>query len=176
MRKKLLKSILPVLIISISQPVIAESQPGLTPEQLRHEQALTELRKQKEILQLKHSQAQLIRECHEMGIDCRGVSLEIMPETNNEHTAEIESFNVPMIPTSIEEGSFTLDGVINNRNISPTLEAIQNDSAKLKHAGESQWALVGDKVGDWVITHIDATKVRIKNSRNSNSKTLVLNW
>ncbi|MDO8827973.1 hypothetical protein [Methylophaga sp.] len=176
MRNKLIKYLIPALFFTVAQTVFADSQPSLTSEQLRHEQALTELRKQKEILELKHSQAQLIRDCHEMGIDCRGTSLEIKPDTMNDLTAEIERLNVPMAPVTIDESSFSIDNISSTRNVSPTLEAIQNDSARLKHSGETQWALVGDKVGDWVITHIDATKVRIKNSRNSTSKTLVLNW
>jgi hypothetical protein len=173
MRNKLLKLILPTLLASPS--VMAQGQPNLTPEQLRHEQALTELRKQKEILELKHSQAQLLRECNEMGIDCRSQTLEIKQQPA-EQAPEIESFNVPMQAPGLEESMFSLESISGSRNSNPTLEAIQNDSAKLHHAGNSQWALVGDKVGDWVVTHIDASKVRIKHSGNSQSKTLVLNW
>ena len=70
----------------------------------------------------------------------------------------------------------SIEGIKSKSSVSPTLEAIQNDSAKLKYSGETQWALVGDTVGEWVVTHLDASKVRIKHSGNSNSKTLVLNW
>ncbi|HCC82307.1 MULTISPECIES: hypothetical protein [unclassified Methylophaga] len=175
MRKKILTLLLPGILISFTQPISAENQTGLTADQIRHEQALTELRKQKEILELKHSQAMLIRDCHEMGIDCREADLDIRQDPLNDLATVIGS-QEPHLATSLEESSFSIEGIKSKSSVSPTLEAIQNDSAKLKYSGETQWALVGDTVGEWVVTHIDASKVRIKHSGNSNSKTLVLNW
>lgn len=176
MQKKFITLVLSGLLITTMHPVMAENQPSLTSEQISHEKQIADLRKQKEILELKHSQAKLLRECHDLGIDCRGGSLEIKESFNDELSAEIESFNLPPAQEETVQSPFALNEIEASTFPSPVLNAIQNDSAQFKFSGNTHWALVGDKVGEWVVTHIDATKVRIKNARNSNTKTLLLSW
>lgn len=158
---------------------MADNTSSLTPEQQRHESQLVELRQQKELLELKHAQASLLKECLEMGIDCRGSGL-------NELPSPIEAIApIDVVPMDIEQLSSLepmdfLDKALmsstSGSNAVPVLDAIQNQSAQLTHAGQTEWALVGDVVGSWRVTYIDATRVRLTNTSDSSVKTLVLRW
>ena len=166
--------ILASLLCTIVLPVSAQNASGLSPEQLEHERKLTDLRKQKEILEIKHAQARLLRECKEMGVDCRGTELEVV-----EH--ESDDFDEQITDIIAQERAMAMPAELGGNEGSdsdeiPQLTAIQNSSAQLELSDSPQWALVGEMVGNWKVLHIDASKVRIKNIDNAMTKTLVLNW
>lgn len=172
MRQKLLTILIPTLMMTTGLHAYADTPSGLTEEQIRHEKELSELRKQKEILDIKHAQAVLLRDCQEMGIDCRSNSLKVIDYEEESFIKDINDIATRSAAT--EMPSFTPD--VSTKSHVPKLEAIQNSSAQLSQSGESHWAMVGDTVGDWKVVHIDASKVRIKHEVNSETKTLLLNW
>ncbi|HIC46856.1 MAG: hypothetical protein VX829_13660 [Pseudomonadota bacterium] len=171
MKKTYILAMLPILMALIQHPALAEGSISLTPEQISHEKALKELRRQKEIIKENHDRALLLAECRDLGIDCSsGTTLEIMEPVEKSQPKNTEFNDVQdiqgLISTPVMNGSDT-----------PVLEAIQNQSAQLKYNGKSEWAMVGNKVGQWQVVHIDASKVRLKNLRNPNTiKTLLLRW
>lgn len=172
MKLHLPKLLIASLLMAAIFPVTAENTTGLTPEQRQHEQTLSELRKQKEILEVKHSQAKLLQECQEMGIDCRGSNVEVIEQQNTDFSDEISQ----IVANEKALAMPTTFGNTQSTSGLPKLTAIQNSSANLSFSGTTQWALVGDTVGDWKVVHIDASKVRIKHTGNAKTKTLVLNW
>lgn len=171
MKQRLPTLLLSSLILATSLNASADNVTGLTADQIQHEKKLTELRKQREVLEIMHSQAKMLRECNEMGIDCRSGSLEVI-ERND------QNFNEEISRIIADEQSIAMpEAIDSSSNISiPKLTAIQNASAQLTHSGSTLWALVGDKVGPWQVVHIDASKVRIKHTGNAKTQTLVLNW
>lgn len=171
MKQRLPTLLLSSLLLATSLNASADNVSGLTAEQIQHEKRLTELRKQREVLEIMHSQAKMLRECNEMGIDCRSGSLEVIEQNDQDFNEEISRIIA-------EEQSFALPKATGTSSdaSTPKLTAIQNASAQLTHSGSSHWALVGDKVGPWQVVHIDASKVRIKHTGNAKTQTLVLNW
>lgn len=175
MKKTILTLLVPGLLLTALPPAMAENQSGLTPEQLQHERKMTELRKQQEILEVKHSQAVLLRECQEMGIDCRGQSLEVIESQQDSLDEQFQALTEQAPTVNASDMPFSLTPG-NKSDKSPRLDAIQNQSAQLTLSGSTEWALVGDTIGDWRVVHIDASKVRVKHTGNDKTKTLVLNW
>ena len=153
------------------QPSLADNSISLSPEQLSHEKNLKELRRQKEIIKENHDRALLLAECRDIGIDCSsGTTLEIIEPVEKSLPKNVE-FN------DLEDIQALSSKPLMNSSDTPTLEAIQNQSAQLSFNGKSEWAMVGNKVGKWQVVHIDASKVRLKNLRDPNiMKTLLLRW
>lgn len=176
MRKTISTILLSSLMTAAYTNVQAQETAELSQEQLQHEKLLTDLRKQREILEVKHAQAQLLSECMGMGIDCRDSNLSAIEKQTEEFPTDIT--NVPMDIQSFQmPDQSVLFSHSGSDDSSPKLEAIQNQSAKLTHAGNTDWAVVGDLVGGWKVAYIDASKVRlVKASDKSKVKTLILRW
>lgn len=171
MKKIFALALLPILMTVNQQPSLADNSISLSPEQLSHEKNLKELRRQKEIIKENHDRALLLAECRDIGIDCSsGTTLEIIEPVEKSLPKNVE-FN------DLEDIEALSSKPLMNSSDTPTLEAIQNQSAQLSFNGKSEWAMVGNKVGKWQVVHIDASKVRLKNLRDPNiMKTLLLRW
>ncbi len=171
MKKTYLLTLFPILMTLIQQPSFAESSISLTPEQIQHENALKELRRQKEIIKENHDTALLLAECREIGIDCSSATqLEIIEPVDKSQPVNTEFNDVKDIENLMSTP------VMSGRD-TPILEAIQNQSAQLSFNGKSEWSMVGNTIGHWQVVYIDASKVRLKNLRNPNTmKTLLLRW
>lgn len=149
---------------------------GLTPLEQRHEDTMASLRRQKEVLQIRHAEAKMIHDCVQMGIDCTSDKLSA---TTTVSAPQPEAQGGIQPPTSVPGGAEEQFMPPSHAfgDTSPKLVAIQNSSAKIKINGESTWAVVGDRVGDWKVIHIDASKIRLAAVSNpKHVKTLVLRW
>lgn len=147
----------------------------LTSVQAQHEKELSELRRQKEIIEVRHAQAMLLKECQEAGVDCSSQELTITNQSNdfaggmNAMPPEIQHFQLQdLMSIPVDNGA--------GQSTTPQLEAIQNNSALLSMSGNAEWLLPGDSIGAWRLMHIDASKVRLQNTTSQKTKTLVLKW
>lgn len=162
----------------------------LSPEQIQHEETLTELRRQHELIEAKHAQAKLLKDCQDMGIDCGGDSLNSSSLMMNPPLPD-EDIEEPfqMLPGSPPEGEQSPDmGAMppmsdtpqlssgGSNSGQPRLLAVQNSSAQLAMNNHEQWYVVGDQAGPWKVVYISATKVRLRNTQNQSLKTLLMTW
>lgn len=174
---KQFKYLLPVLVLPHTSIAIADVGTGLSIEQKQHEKRLTELRQQTEILELNHAKAKLIAECRQMGVDCQGQNVSIIEHAETEFESEGQNnqeFQAPAFNTEFDMSTLNHG---EPSNTIPSLESIQNQSAQLSLNGSSEWARVGDIIGQWKVIYIDATKVRLQNTEKAKeTRTLVIRW
>lgn len=188
-----MKKKLPLLVLmlqaslsfSVSANEAAVPAVSLTPEQTQHEEELKRIRLQTQLIEAKHAQAKLLKDCMDMGIECSvGGEMGMAPPMPDPFLDEPNDQPFQMFPGTPPEQAMTYlptpemeqDFAPSMGGKTPSLSAIQNNSAQLSFGEDARWYNVGDKAGQWKVIYISTTKVRLKHAQNDSVKTLLMTW